>query len=301
MSSPAAGRTPARPPAKPGARTVSRPVADRPGRSALMWRRQRWMLRPAAWLVLCLLLGGGVYALVRTVQPGSVAANWRERTGAAIGLPVTDIVIEGREKTPEPMLRTALGLSRGDKLLAFSLDAARGRIEQLPWVQSATVERRLPGTVVVTLLERRPFAVWQTGGKFVLIDRLGQVVAEQDPAKDAAAFASLPLVVGPGAPGSAAALLDQLAALPQLRARVVAAVRVGERRWNLRLNTGTDVLLPEGNEAVAMAKLMEMQASQQLLERPLQTVDLRLPDRVVVRPQPEPKLPVPSTAPKRPT
>ena len=289
---PAPQRTPAKPP---------RPAADRPGRSALMWRRQRRLIRPAIWLLLCLLTVAGVFVLVRTVQPGSNIASWRERVGGAIGLTVTDVVIQGREKTPEPLLRAALGVTRGDKLLGFSLDAARSRIEQLAWVQSATIERRLPGTIVVTLLERRPYAVWQTAGRFVLIDRLGQVVAEQDPAKDATAFATLPLVVGPGAPAAAAALLDLLAAQPQLRARVVAAVRVGERRWNLRLNTGTDVLLPEGNEAVAMAKLMEMEASQQLLERPLQVVDLRLPDRVVVRPQPEPRQASPSTAPKRPT
>lgn len=284
-------RTPAKPP---------RAAAERPGRKALMWRRQRRLIRPALWLLLCVLAVGLVALTVRTEQSGSTVASWRERAGAAIGLPVTEVVITGREKTPEPMLRAALGVRPNDKLLGFSLDGARHRIEQLPWVQSATVERRLPGTIIVTLLERRAFAIWQSAGKFVLIDRMGQVVAEQDPAKDATAFATLPLVVGPGAPEVAAAVLDQLAAYPQLRARVVAAVRVGERRWNLHLNNGTDVLLPEGAEAAAMAKLMELQTGQQLLERPLQTIDMRLPDRLVVRPQPEPRS-APVTTTKRPT
>ena len=82
-------------------------------------------------------------------------------------------------------------------------------------MQRATVERHLPGTIVVRLEERRPFAVWQNGGKFQLIDRTGEVVVQQDPAKDADAFKSLPLVVGAGARRSAAApLLDELAALP---------------------------------------------------------------------------------------
>ena len=133
----------------------------------------------------------------------------------------------------------------------------------------------------------------------MLIDRAGQVVAEQDPVKDAAAFATLPLVVGPGAPENAAALLDQLAAQPALRSRVVAAVRVGERRWNLRLNNGADVLLPEGAEVAAMARLMELQSSQALLDRPLQMLDMRLPDSAcVVRPQTEPRTP---PGPRRPT
>ena len=288
-SRPPQSRTPAKPP---------RPLDMRPTRWQLLRRRKRWLLRPVAWSVVAVLLVAGGLHLARTQR--SSVVTLQERFGRVLNFTVAKVVIEGRDKTPEPMLRAALGVSPGDKLLGFSLDGARTRIESLAWVEHATVERHLPGTVVVRLQERRPVAVWQSGGRFVLIDRAGQVVAEQDPAKDAAAFASLPLVVGPGAPEAAAALLDQLAAQPALRARVVAAVRVGERRWNLRLNNGADVLLPEGAAAAAMAKLMELHASQALLDRPLQTLDLRAPDRMVVRPQPEPRAPVPS-GPRRPT
>lgn len=285
-------RTPAKPPLRPTTHT------ERPSRLALLWRRQRRLIRPALWTVIVAALAVGGFGLVRSVQPGSTVAGWREKVGGTVGLTVQDVVVEGRDKTPEPMLRAALGVGRGDKLLGFSPEAARARVEQLPWVQSATVERRLPGTIVVILQERRPYAVWQSAGKFVLIDRKGQVVAEQDPVKDPTAFATLPLVVGPGAPEAAAALLETLAQYPQLRSRVVAAVRVGERRWNLRLANGADVLLPEMQEGPAMARLMELHASQQLLDRPLQTVDMRLPDRLVVRPAPDPK---PTSTPRRPT
>ena len=177
----------------------------------------------------------------------------------------------------------------------------RARLEGLSWVESATVERRLPGTLVVRLTERRPFALWQHQGRFVLIDRAGARVAEQDVTRDAAAFSQLPLVVGAGAPERAAGLLDQLAAQPDLKARVVAAVRVGERRWNLRLANGADVLLPEGAEAKAMARLMELHAAQALLDRPLQSFDLRLPDRMVVRPAEAPLPLPPAASPRRPT
>ena len=299
----APGRTPAKPPSpleeRARARTA-RPRSDRPTRWELLRRRRRRLLRPAAVGLVALLTVGGVAVLARGAQPGPAIAGLRERVAAAANLRVNHVRIEGRILTPEPLLRTALGVAVGDRLLGFSLEAARARIEALTWVQHATVERHLPGTVVVQLTERRPFAVWQNSGRFVLIDRGGQVVAEQDPVKDAAAFTVLPLVVGAGAPENAAALLDQLAAQPGLKSRVVAAVRVGERRWNLRLNNGADVLLPEGQEAVAMAKLMELQGTQALLDRPLQTLDLRLPDRLVVRPQAEPRGPVPS-GPRRPT
>ena len=87
----------------------------------------------------------------------------------------------------------------GSPILGFSLEQARKRIETLSWVDHATVERRLPGTVVVQPEERRPFAIWQHDGKFVLIDRNGQIVTNEDVAQ----FRQLPLVVGAGAPEAA--------------------------------------------------------------------------------------------------
>ena len=286
-------------------------ASERPSRWLFMRRRMRRALRPvlAGLLLAALLIVAAV--TVRGAKPGMLVATLRDRLGDVTQLTIDDVVIAGRVMTPASQLRTALGVGTGDRLLGFSLDDARTRIERLTWVQSATVERRLPGTVVVTLIERRPFAVWQSAGRFQLIDRAGQVVAEQDPVKDAAAFSILPLVVGPGAPESAAALLDQLASLPLLRSRVVAAIRVGERRWNLRLSSGADVLLPEGNELAAMTRLLELHASQTLLDRPVQTLDMRGGDRLVVRPGPAtaspatmgpaPPAPTPSAPARRPT
>ncbi len=258
------------------------PVARRPSRLKLLLRRQRKNVRPALWCLAGLAALLAVVMLARSAQPGGLLAQARDSLERAANLRVQDVVIEGRANTPEPLLRAALGVRRGDAMLGFSLEGARARVESLSWVEHAAVERRLPGTIKVSLTERRPFAVWQNQGRFVLIDRAGQVVANED----VAGFGDLPLVVGAGAPQAATALLDALADQPALRARVLAAVRVGERRWNLRLKNGADVMLPEGAEVAAMAKLMELQATQALLDRPLAVVDMRLPDRMVLRPLP---------------
>lgn len=264
-------------------RAPLRPVVqDRPGRWRVLLRRQRRLLAPAlAGSALILAIGAGVSAL-HIVGRGT---SFSERVGdatAGLGLRVENVVIEGRVKTPEPLLRAAIGIAPGEPILSYSVQAARARIESINWVHDATVERRLPDTIVVHLVERRPFAVWQHEGKFRLIDRDGQVVTDSDVAD----FASqLPLVVGAGAPQAAAALIDALAGQPAIQQRVVAAVRVGQRRWNLRLNNGIDVLLPEGAETQALARLAELEAQHQLLDRPLQAIDMRLPDRFVFRPQ----------------
>ncbi len=273
-----------RPPIKRETIRQPRDVANRPSRLKLLLRRQRRFIRPALW-------GGTGFAvvlagvlLVHSAQPGGYVARIRLALVRATNMPVQDIVIEGRSNTSEQSLDTALGVHRGDPMLGFSLQEARERIEALSWVQHAAVERRLPGTLVINLIERKPFAIWQNQGKFVLIGRDGQVVANEN----IAAFGELPLVVGAGAPEAATPLLDALAAQPDLKSHVLAAVRVGERRWNLRLKNGADVMLPEGAAVPALAKLAELQTTQALLDRPLAVVDMRLPDRLVVRPQAPP-------------
>jgi cell division protein FtsQ len=273
-------------------------VNDRPGRLKLLLRRQRRLLRRGIWLLALLpvlLLG----ALVMRVGHNSSLVTLRERLGALAadaGLRVTDIQIQGRANTPEPLLRAAIGVAKGDATLGFSLAAARARIETLAWVQQATVERRLPGTIVVQLVERRPFAIWQHNHKFVLVDRAGQIVADEDVGH----FKDLPLIVGAGAPAAAAVLLDALRDRPVIQSHVIAAVRIGERRWDLHLANGGDVQLPEDHDVVALTRLQQLQQEHALLDRPLQVIDLRLPDRLVVRPQPAEPAPAPAPGQARP-
>lgn len=269
-------------------RTAPRPARkdpDRPSRLRLWLKRRRGLLRPTAlWLIGCGLLGVGGYAIYAADPAGrvrEVVENAAE-LGLAAGLQVAEVVVEGRANTPPDLIRGAIGAELGDPMLGFSPNEARERLETIAWVKSAHVERRLPGTILVRLTEREPFAIWQHQGRFAVIDRAGLVVET----KTLDAFGPLPLVVGAGAEKHAAALYDLLLAHRNILARTQALVRVGERRWNLRLHSGTDVLLPEGQEAPALNRLSELQSRSALLDRPLVAVDMRLPDRLVVRQQP---------------
>jgi len=280
---------------KPAAHTMEEPKAasawampDRPSRSRLIWRRTRARLRTT--LVVLLVLGGSGLAVVgfQSLGRGADFGISLGDLGARAGLRVTDIVLEGRDKTPLPAIARALSIRKGDPILAFSPREAQKRLEAINWVQSATVLRRLPGTIVVQIAERRPFAVWQKDGKFELIDRAGKVVTNGDVDTFSA---ELLLVVGDGAEISAADLIDALASQPTLQARVASAAWIGKRRWNLQMKGGTEVLLPEGATMPALARLVELQASHALLDRSLKLVDMRLPDRLTVRPNPDPKAP----------
>ena len=273
-------------------RVKKREIA-RPSRLKLLLRRQRRLLKPLSLSVFSFAIVLAGLLVVHSAQTGGTAARVQKSFARAIDLRVQSIEIKNRSNTPEPLLRAALGVSVGDPILGFSVSGARDRIESLSWVENVAVERRLPGTIVVDLTERRPFAIWQNQGKFQLIDRNGQTVTNEDVAQ----FASLPLVVGGGAPPYAAALLDALEKLPDIHDRVAAMVRVGDRRWNLQLKNGIVVMLPEGQDDVALQRLHELQASQTLLDRPLVFVDLRLKDRLNVRAKPAAQVVLPEAHP----
>lgn len=264
-------------------------------------RLPRRIRRGALWLLLAVAVAGSYGAILASRMPAGQAAlaqatdRFIAATGA-LGLVVSEIEVQGRETTDVGTVMAALSAARGTPILAVSPSRAKEQLESLPWVRSATIERRLPGTLFVRLAERHPLAVWQHGGIQQLIDRKGAVI----PVDDLSRFAHLPTVVGDDAAPYAAALIDMLTSQPELATRVTAAVRVGGRRWNLRIDDAIVVMLPEENAESAWSWLAELERTSLLLKRDVQTVDLRLPDRLVLRVSGAPPAPQQSGPTKKP-
>ena len=265
-------------------------MRPRTGRAAPPPPRRRRKLSPAMrralpWGIAVAIAAGAYGATMMSRLPVGqailgAAADRALAATAALGLVVRDIEVQGRETTDTATIMAALAAGRGTPILAVSPGRAKEKLESLPWVRSAAIERRLPDTLVVRLVERHPLAVWQHAGKQELVDREGAVI----PVKDLTRFNRLPTVVGEDAATHATALIDMLAREPELAARVTAAVRVDDRRWNLRIDNAIDVLLPETNPAEAWARLAAQDRANKLLQRDIQTIDMRLPDRLVLRP-----------------
>jgi cell division protein FtsQ len=274
-----------------GARRARRsPTATR------LYRILRWLALPAV-LVLGIAGAASLGLLPSPQQVGRQVEAWLMARSAALGLRIADIRVEGRATTDRETILAALGADLGTPILAVDPKRAERRLEALPWVSSALIERRLPDTIYVRLIERRPLALWQHDGKLQLIDDEGSVI----PVARLDRFAKLPLMVGPDAAREAAALLAMLAKQPDLDRRVTAAVRVGGRRWNLRIDGRIDVLLPADDAADAWAALAHLERSSAILDRDVEAVDMRLPDRLVVRVVPQaPKEAAPTSGKRRP-
>jgi cell division protein FtsQ len=254
-------------------------------RRLLSWHPSRRALKATAVLLVAGALGGGYsWAWQRGLPQaaGDLQDEIAERTLAATaraGLAVRDVLVEGRVQTDPRDLRAVLDARRGAPILAFDAYAAKAELERLPWMRRVAVERRLPDTIFVRIEERVPLALWQRQGRFVVIDAEGTEIAGTDPAR----FSDRLVVVGDDAPAHASALIALLETEPQLLQRVSAAVRVGGRRWNLHLDNGIDVNLPEANAGGAYERLARLVRENGLIDRNLVAVDLRLPDRLILR------------------
>lgn len=164
-------------------------------------------------------------------------------------------------------------------LLALDPQDVKTRVESLDWVASARVRRLWPSTLRVEVERRQSFARWRENGQITVIDANGErLLAER-----AADHSELPLVVGAGAGPAAQPLLAALEELPLVRARLKALVRIGDRRWNVELENGAVIALPEQDAAQALARLESLQAQYALLDRPLAHLDMRAPGRLAIR------------------
>ncbi len=161
------------------------------------------------------------------------------------------------------------------------LEDVRARLLRYGWVQDARVSRRLPDTLVVDIVERSPAAVWQYQGRLRLIDASGVVLDDVS----AEAARDLPLLIGAGANTHAADLAALLAKAPSLKPVIAGATWIGDRRWDVRFQSGETLALPEGAEESqrALVRFARMDTAQRLLGRGFLRFDLRDPTRFVAR------------------
>jgi len=262
---------------RPVSATQRVPVRKRP-RSAI----ERHLTTIGLVLGISAAVGGLGYWGFSSGWVGYLTASLGDRFVAAsanAGYALSTLEVEGRKETPKDDIMLALGAMKGDPILDIDLEAARQRIVDLPWVTSAVVERRLPGTLRVTLTEAEPLALWQRKGDFYLVSSTGDVLA----VKDVARFGKLPVIIGEAAPQKAGDLFAMLNLAPELQKRVTAAVFVGNRRWNLRLDNGVDIKLPEVDAGAAWQKFAELERQNHLLDKDISIIDLRQSDKLVVR------------------
>jgi cell division protein FtsQ len=223
------------------------------------------------------ILGVVVFAgVARPLNSPAPALAEIERLIELAGLGLTQVSVTGNRYTLDSDIFDAIGFEQARTMLGFDTRAARDRIERLPWVERASIDRVLPDRLEIRILERSPSAVWRRHDRSFLIDRSGRVLA----AVPRDAMGSLPRVAGEGAAAEAARLHALLAEHPDFMARVEVAQRVAQRRWTLRLAGGGAVELPASGEAEALQRALDVAAA---CGPGAVEIDVRVAERTLVR------------------
>ncbi len=265
---------------------------------AQAWSPSRWQRQARRWFsalveseiprgagssaAALLLLASVCYGVVKGEHLPMIAENLHnlcDSAANAAGFGITEVALSGEhELARDDILKTA-GITPNTSLLFLDAAQARTRLLTNPWVAEATVLKLYPGRLRIEIKERKAFALWQRDARISLIANDGTVLEPDVPR----AFAKLPLVVGEGAAQESPGLLTLIARYPEIASQVEASVLVAQRRWNLHLHNGVEVLLPEYAPEQALKVLTDLERQKHLLSRDIVIVDLRLADRVTVR------------------
>ncbi|MEE2661479.1 MAG: cell division protein FtsQ/DivIB [Pseudomonadota bacterium] len=257
-------------------------IKKRNSRKRPLPRWAKYAMRTSVRLTIIVLVIGGPLWIYKSnwieMKANNLFVSLADRM-AVSGLRAEKVILHGRKNASKKNIQKALGFKVGAALLSIDLNTARTNLEALPWIRAASVKREFPDTVRVRIIERRPLAIWQQKNKHYLIDDEGTVITS----KILQTFQNLLVLVGKNAPIRAITLINVLERQPELRKRVDAAVRVGDRRWNIRMNNGTYIRLPENNTVAAWDRLAKLERQYRLLSKDILSIDLRIPDQLIIR------------------
>lgn len=235
--------------------------------------------------ILLALLGLGALAGVVATVPHW--PHWQDAihtkfitVSAQNGYVVQNVQVTGRDRVSAKELIDALAIQRGTPLFAYDPQAAQDRVRRLTGIETVYIERRWPDTVFIRLSERQPAARWQKNEIVSLVDRHGKKVAVK-PDEDVTRY---PILIGYGVKSQIVPLFKLLQGEPDLLRQIKAATWVGERRWDLTLQNGVVIKLPAQNTQLAMTQLMQLVERENIFDKDLEVVDMRLPHQAVLRP-----------------
>jgi cell division protein FtsQ len=193
---------------------------------------------------------------------------------------VSLLKVEGASPEVDSAIRAMMPVKLPASSFQIDLDALHEVITRLDAVAEAKLVIRGDGVLEVSVAERQPAILWRHATGIEMLDADGQRVATL---LDRAARPDLPLIAGEGAASVVPEALDILAASGPILSRARGLVRVGERRWDIILDRGQKIMLPQENPVLAIERLLAIDAAEDLMGRDFTHLDLRNQDRPTIR------------------
>ena len=260
-----------------------------PSPSRFRYRFERLWLKPSVrqvvriWLPLAIAGGAFWVASNDPVIREAVQAKWTQTYDTVAARPelqVSGVVFADVSEDLQQQILAVTGIELPISSLELDVTKVKAAIETLDAVQSAEVRVLGGGMLEIATVERAPVVVWRDGDSLRLVDADGHRVAD---IARRSARGDLPLIVGMGAEavvGEAINLVDVIAPVAD---RLRGFVRVGERRWDVVLDRGQTIMLPEYGAVTALRRVVALHQAEDLLNRDVTVVDMRNGERPVLR------------------
>ena len=279
---------PARPaPARPQAQP--RPARRDPAPSRLAYRLNRIWLTPLYRRILRVGLPAFALAMVvglylsdetrRAEISGGVTAMV-EKVQTRDEFMVHSMRIEGASPVVDKGLRAMLPVTLPASSFEIDLEALRVAVLNLDAVEKIELRIEPGGVLSAVVTERTPAMLWRHARGIELLDKTGHRVAS---ATSRDVRPDLPMIAGEGANAAAAEAMTLIDAAGPILPRVRGLERMGARRWDLVLDRGQRIMLPEDRAVQALEHAIALDRTRTLLSRDVAVVDLRNGDRPIVR------------------
>jgi cell division protein FtsQ len=192
---------------------------------------------------------------------------------------ITAAQITGAGPTLEEDIREVLPVDF--PISTFSLDVQEMHkiLVELAPVADASLQVR-DGILFIDVRERKPAFVWRKRDGLELLDETGHYVRSITARMD---YPDLPLVAGEGADDNIAEARALLVSATPLADRLRGLIYVGGRRWDLALDRNQRIMLPAEGAVQALEKVLILNDIQELLDRAISVVDMRLSERPTLR------------------
>ncbi|MCA0939442.1 cell division protein FtsQ/DivIB [Salipiger pacificus] len=260
-----------------------------PAPSRLKYRLERLMLTPLFRFTLRFGLpflvglgGASWYFSIDSNREAFVGAvqSVRDQIEGRPEFRVDLMAIDGASESVAADVREILSLDFPLSSFDLDLDEMHGIVTGLDAVKAASLRIKQGGVLEVSIVERVPVVLWRGLRGLELLDETGILVG---PAGTRSAHPELPVIAGAGAETDVPEALELFAAAAPLAGRLRGLERIGNRRWDLVLDEGQRVLLPEEGAVQALERAMAMDGAVDMLSRDIAAVDLRLAQRPTLR------------------
>lgn len=198
-----------------------------------------------------------------------------------LGLGVTDVEIDGNKivetQTITDQVLEYIGNPETTSIVLLGLNDLEQQIKKIGWIDKANIRKKFPGSIIIKIVERKPSAIWQNNNKIYLSDSSGNLITD----KVGNEYLDLPVIVGKNSVEEVPDFFDIIVSSAYLYSMVDKGKRVGNRRWDIILENGIMIKLPEKDPKKAWKKLAETEKEKNILSKNIKYIDLRIENQLV--------------------